>query len=196
MKASKVMAGNLLRVIAKYWWVYTLRGIIAMIFGLVTLFRSTLTLYEVVMLFGIYALFDAGLTIATCFGKGMGKGAWPILLEGVMGSVGCFFVLVISNLGSLLWPQVAATMLMFYIAGWAITTGLFKTITAFKLRQEVKAEKILGLAGVISILLGMILIARAGSGVLAVTWLIGIYAIVLSILLILMSLQFRRMTFK
>jgi uncharacterized membrane protein HdeD (DUF308 family) len=182
-------------VISKYWWVFTLRGLIAMAFGLVTLLWSTLTLYEMVLLFGFFALFDAGLTIFTCSARGKDKGRWPLLFEGMAGLAVCVIVFVVSNLGSRLWPRLADIMLVYYIAGWAILTGLFKAITAFRLRKEVKEEWVLGLGGVVSILAGLILILHAESGAVAVAWLIGIFAIVLSICLTFLGLKFREMWF-
>jgi uncharacterized membrane protein HdeD (DUF308 family) len=83
-------------------------------------------------------------------------------------------------------------MLVFYIAGWAILTGLFRIITAIRIRREIKGEWILGLSGLISILVGLILIFRPEAGVLAVAWLIGIFAIILGIFQLLLGLKFRR----
>jgi len=76
------------------------------------------------------------------------------------------------------------------IAGWAILAGIFKILTAFRIRKEVKGEWILGLSGLISLLVGLILILRPGAGVLAVAWLIGLYAIILGIFQLLLGLKF------
>jgi uncharacterized membrane protein HdeD (DUF308 family) len=84
-------------------------------------------------------------------------------------------------------------MLVFYIAGWAILAGLFKILTAFRIRKETKGEWMLGISGLISILLGLILIFRPEAGVLAVAWLIGIFAIILGIFQLLLGLKFRGM---
>jgi uncharacterized membrane protein HdeD (DUF308 family) len=84
-------------------------------------------------------------------------------------------------------------MLVYYIAGWAILAGLFKIITAIRIRREIKGEWMLGLSGLISILVGLILILRPGAGVLAVAWLIGLYAIILGIFQLLLGLKFRGM---
>ena len=92
----------------------------------------------------------------------------------------------------MLWPKVAAVMLVYYIAVWAMLAGLFKIITAFRIRSEVKGEWLLGLNGLVSILFGMILIFRPGTGVLAVAWLIGIFAIILGIFQFLLGLKFRK----
>jgi len=183
----------MIRVISKYWWVFTLRGLLAIAFGLAALLWPTLTLGVMVLLFGLFALFEGGLTVVTSFGKGDEKGGWTLLFEGVAGLLVCVIVLLGSSLGSILWPQVAAVMVVYYIGGWAILSGLFKTITAFRIRTEVKGEWVLGVSGLISILVGLILILSPGAGVLAMAWLIGILAIILGIFLTLLGLKFRGM---
>ena len=182
----------MIRAISKYWWVFTLRGVIAIAFGLASLLWPALTLGVMVLLFGLFALFEGGLTILTSFGKGDEKGGWTLLFEGLVGLLVCVVVLLGSSLGSMLWPRVAAVMLVYYIAGWAILAGLFKIITAFRIRSEVRGEWVLGLSGLISILVGLILMLRPGTGVLAVAWLIGIFAIILGIFQLLLGQKFRK----
>jgi len=185
----------MIRAISKYWWVFTLRGIIAIAFGLAALVWPALTLGVVVLLFGLFALFEGLLAILTSFGKGDEKGGWTLMLEGLAGILVCVIVLLGTSIGAMLWPRVAAVMLVFYIAGWAILAGIFKIITAFRIRKEVKGEWILGLSGLISILVGLILILRPGAGVLAVAWLIGLYAIILGIFQLLLGMKYRKITF-
>ena len=182
----------MIKVVSKYWWVFTLRGLIAIAFGLAALLWPVLTLGVMVLLFGLFALFEGGLTIVTSFGKGDEKGGWTLLSEGVAGLLVCVIVLLGSSLGSILWPRVAAVMLVFYIAGWAILAGFFKMITAFRIRKEIKGEWMLGLSGCVSILFGLILILNPGAGVVAVAWLIGIYAIFIGILLFLLGLKIQK----
>jgi uncharacterized membrane protein HdeD (DUF308 family) len=183
---------SMIRAISKYWWVFSLRGVIAIAFGLASLLWPALTLGVMVLLFGFFALFEGGLTIVTSFKKGDEKGGWTLLIEGLAGLLVCVIVLLGTSIGAMLWPRVAAVMLVFYIAGWAILAGIFKILTAFRIRKEVKGEWILGLSGLISILVGLILILRPGAGVLAVAWLIGLYAIILGIFQLLLGLKFRK----
>ena len=118
---------------------------------------------------------------------------WPALtLEGLAGLLVCVIVLLGTSIGAMLWPRVATVMLVFYIAGWAILAGIFKILTAFRIRKEIKGEWMLGISGLISILVGLILIFRPEAGVLAVAWLIGLYAIILGIFQLLLGLKFRK----
>ena len=183
---------SMIRAVSKYWWIFSLRGIIAIVFGLAALLWPALTLGVMVLLFGFFVLLEGLLTVVTSFGKGDEKGGWTLLLEGLVGLLVCVIVLLGTSIGSMLWPKVAAVMLVFYIAGWAILSGLFKIITAFRIRNEVKGEWMLGLNGLVSILVGVILIFRPGAGVLAVAWLIGVLAIIVGIFQLLFGLKFRK----
>jgi uncharacterized membrane protein HdeD (DUF308 family) len=185
---------SMIRAISKYWWVFSLRGIIAIVFGLAALLWPALTLGVMVLLFGFFALLEGLLTVVTSFGKGDEKGGWTLLLEGLVGLLVCVIVLLGTSIGSILWPKVAAVMLVYYIAGWAVLAGLFKIITAFRIRREVKGEWILGLNGLVSILVGVILILRPEAGVLAVAWLIGILAVIVGIFQLLLGLKFRKIS--
>ena len=145
----------MIRAVSKYWWIFSLRGIIAIVFGLAALLWPALTLGVMVLLFGLFALLEGRLAIVTSFGKGDEKGGWTLLLEGLVGVLVCVIVLLGTSIGSIFWPRVAAVMLVYYIAGWAILAGLFKIITAIRIRAEVKGEWVLGLSGLISILVGI-----------------------------------------
>ena len=180
----------MIRAISKYWWVFALRGLMAIAFGLAALLWSTPTPAMIGLLFALFALLDSVLTIIASLRKQEEKGGWPLLFEGVAGLLGGVAVLLGSSIGSMLWPGVAAVMVVYYIAGWAILTGLFKTITAFRIRAEAKGEWALGAGGLVSMLLALILIVRAEAGILSVAWLIGIFAIALGILLTILGLKF------
>ena len=128
----------MIRAVSKYWWIFSLRGIIAIVFGLAALLWPALTLGVMVLLFGLFALFEGLLAVVTSFGKGDEKGGWTLLFEGLAGVLVCVIVLLGTSIGSMFWPRVAAVMLVYYIAGWAILAGLFKIITAFRIRSRGK----------------------------------------------------------
>jgi uncharacterized membrane protein HdeD (DUF308 family) len=181
----------MIRAISKYWWVFTLRGLMAIAFGLAVLLWPALTLDVVALLFGVFVLFEGVLTIVTSIGMGDQKGGWSFMFEGLAGLLVCVIVLLGTRLGSMLWPRVATVMFVYYIAGWAILAGLFKIITAVRIRDEVEEAWLLGLSGLISIVVGLILMLRAGSGVLAMAWLIGSLTIILGVCLTLLGLKVR-----
>jgi uncharacterized membrane protein HdeD (DUF308 family) len=182
---------SMIRAISKYWWIFTLRGVVAIVFGLASLLWPALTLGVMVLLFGLFVLFDGGLSIVSSFGKGDEKGGWTLFGEGLAGLLACVIVLLGSSLGSMLWPGVAAKMLVIYIGSWALATGIFKVLTAIRIRREIEGEWMLASSGLVSILFGLILIVRSDAGVIAVAWLIGLGAMFIGILLAILGLTIR-----
>ncbi len=89
------------------------------------------------------------------------------------------------------WPGITALVLLYLVAIWAILTGIMEISAAFMRRLPVSQEWALGLAGVLSIVFGIILFVRPGAGLLTILWLVGIYAIVFGVLLIVRAFQFR-----
>jgi uncharacterized membrane protein HdeD (DUF308 family) len=182
----------MIKSVAKYWWVFNVRGMLSIAFGGAAVLWPGLTLGVMVLLFGLFALSEGLLTIFTSLGKGGEKGGWTLLFEGLAGLLVCVVVLLGSSLGSILWPKVAAEMLVYYIAGWAVLSGLFKMATALRIRAEIEGEWSLGLSGLISIVVGLILIFRPGAGVLALAWLIGGFAVILGIFQVFLGLKLRK----
>jgi uncharacterized membrane protein HdeD (DUF308 family) len=88
-------------------------------------------------------------------------------------------------------PAITALALLFYIAVWAIATGLLEIVAAIRLRKEIEGELWLGLGGLASVLFGLLLIARPGQGALAVLWLIAAFALVFGSMLVVLALKAR-----
>lgn len=174
----------MLDVLARNWWAVVLRGVFAVIFGLLALIWPGATLFVLIMLFGAYALVDGVFALIAAF-RVAGGDRWPLLLEGVVG--------ILIGLLTFFWPGVTALVLLSFIAAWAIITGIFEIVAAIRLRREIEGEWALGLAGVASLIFGVLLILFPGAGALSLIWLIGAYAIVFGILLILLGLRLRGM---
>jgi len=177
----------MLTLIAQNWWLHVLRGFLAAVFGIMALVWPGLTLGVLVILFGVYVLLEGILALAAAFKHRMEKSWWLLLVEGIAGIVAGIFAFI--------WPGLTAMVLLIFIALWAILTGIFEIGAAVQLRKEMKGEWVLGAAGIISILIGILLIANPGAGALAVVWLIGIYAIVFGVLLIYLGFKARSHTF-
>lgn len=75
-------------------------------------------------------------------------------------------------------PGVTALVLIYFIAAWAIVTGLFEIVAAVDMHGEIQGDWLLGLSGLVSIVFGALVAIRPGDGALAILWLIGIYAII------------------
>ncbi len=170
--------------VTQNWWLVLLRGICALIFGLAAFAWPGMTLYTLVLLYGAYALADGIFAIGAAVTRQRGRGTGWLMAVGVLG--------IVAGVVAFLWPGITAIVLLTIIASWAIVTGLFEVIAAIWFRRILAHDWLLALAGVISILFGILLFARPVAGLLTVVWIIGAYALLLGVSLIGLSLQLWR----
>jgi uncharacterized membrane protein HdeD (DUF308 family) len=168
--------------LARHWWVIGLRGLAAIIFGILAFAWPGMTLAVLVLLFGVYAIVDGALGIMAAI---RGDTSHRILM-GVEGVVS-----ILAGVAAFAWPLITALVLLYIIAFWAIVTGILEIVAAFRLRQAITNELGLIIGGVLSVLFGIVLIAAPGAGALAVVFLIGAYAIVFGISLLALAWRLR-----
>jgi uncharacterized membrane protein HdeD (DUF308 family) len=133
--------------LAKNWWLLLLRGIAAIIFGLLAFVWPGLTLLTLILFYGAFALVDGVLAIVAAIAGGAPAPRWWLAIVGILG--------IAAGLLTFLMPGLSALVLLFFIAGWAIATGVFQIIGAIRLRREIDNEWLLILSGVISVLFGV-----------------------------------------
>jgi uncharacterized membrane protein HdeD (DUF308 family) len=170
--------------LARNWWALALRGVLAILFGLIALLMPGITLAVLVMLFGVYALIDgifACIAAARTHDRAERGGA--LLIEGALG--------IIIGLLALVYPISTAMAVIYLVAAWAVVTGILEIAAAVHLRRAIEGEWVLGLIGVISVLLGLLLFAVPGAGLLVWIWMIGAYALVFGVLLLALALRLR-----
>jgi uncharacterized membrane protein HdeD (DUF308 family) len=166
------------------WRALALRGIVAVLFGLVVLFWPGLILAVLTLLFGIYALVDGGVVLVPALRTSeRGARRWLPLAEGAVG--------VIAGLVALLWPGMTASGLLYVIVGWAVGTGILKITTTIALRSEVENGWLLAGSGALPVLFGVILAALAGSDLPSLAPFIGVFAIVVGLALIVFAFRTR-----
>lgn len=180
---SYAQSQNTLPMLAGNWWALLLRGIAAVLFGLAALFWPGVTLLVLVIFFGAYVLVDGIFALVACIRGSGGSRRWLLLAEGVLG--------VLAGLITFFWPGITALALLYVIAFWAIFTGILKVVMAISLRREIENEWLMALSGVLSVLFGLILVVLPGVGLLSLVWLVGIYALVFGIALIVLSFRIR-----
>jgi uncharacterized membrane protein HdeD (DUF308 family) len=172
------------QILSRYWWTTLLRGLVWILFGIVLLAEPGISLVTLTLMFGIFAFIDGVAAVVSAIGgRKQYENWWVLLLTGLAGiAVG---VLTFIN------PGATALGLLYYIAIWAIATGLFGLMTAIYLRKEIQGEFWLGFAGLASIAFGVLLIMRPGAGALTVLWLIGAYSIALGLILVILAFETR-----
>jgi uncharacterized membrane protein HdeD (DUF308 family) len=175
----------LTELLARAWWLILLRGIFAVLFGVLAFAWPGITLASLVLLFGAYAFVDGVFALIGAVRGGGREPWWLLVLEGLVGiGIGALTIFA---------PGVTALALLFYIAIWAIATGVLEIAAAVAVRKEIEGEWLLILSGLASVAFGALLIARPGAGALAVLWLIGAYALAFGVLLVLASFKVRRL---
>jgi uncharacterized membrane protein HdeD (DUF308 family) len=174
----------MLVVFAGSWWAMVLRGIAAIIFGILAFIWPGITLTVLILLFGAYALVDGVFAIAAGLkSHGDNKRWWLLLLEGILSIAAAAFAFFV--------PTMTALILLILIASWAIVTGIFEVAAAIQLRKAIKGEWLLALSGILSVLFGVLLLYNPVGGALAVVWIIGAYSIVFGILLMAFGIKLR-----
>jgi uncharacterized membrane protein HdeD (DUF308 family) len=174
----------LARILSRYWWMTLIRGIIAILFGVMLFAWPQISLLSLVLVFGAFAFADGVVGVVTAVGGRREHESWWVLLLAGLAGIGVG-VLTFLN------PGVTALVLLFYIAIWAIATGLLEIVAAVRLRKEIEGEFWLGLAGLATIVFGILLVARPQVGALAVLWLIGGYAVAFGVMLLLLAFEAR-----
>src|SRR5580698_1716325 len=171
----------MLHTLAQNWWALALRGLVAVLFGLLTFFLPGITLVTLVLLFGAYALVDGFFNLVAFFR--VASHHWALLIEGVIG--------IIAGVLTFAWPAITAIALLYVIAFWAILTGIFEIIAGIRLRKVITNEWILLVMGVVSFLFGLLILFAPGAGALAIVLWIGAYALVFGIFLLAMAFRLR-----
>ena len=169
---------------APSWCALALRGLVAILFGLAALLWPGLILAVLIVLFGAYALVDGILALIAAFRSSRHGVRRPLLF--IEGLIGILFGII-----ALLWPGPAALALLYIIAFWAILSGIARLVMAVMLRGVVKHEWSIALSGVLSVILGVVLLLLPGAGLLAYTWLVGLLALAVGIALIYYAFRVR-----
>jgi uncharacterized membrane protein HdeD (DUF308 family) len=175
--------------VARYWWVLLVRGLLAIGFGIAALVWPEITVWALVIVFGVYVLVDGVLDVGMAIGgssEGVrlsgGRRFW-LLLMGLLG--------IAAGLVSFFWPSITAVALLWVIAVWAIVSGFFELLTAWQLRAELTNEWMWVLVGLLSIALGILLLLQPRDGAVALIIWIGIMAIAWGLALTIVSFQVR-----
>jgi uncharacterized membrane protein HdeD (DUF308 family) len=159
------------------------RGIAAVLFGILTLVWPKLSLAVLVLLFGVFAVVSGITAVAAALRNREEQGWGFLLFEGILG--------ILAGVVALVWPGIVALAFLYLLAAWAILTGILELVAPLAFPMRGGRAVLMVLAGLLSIVFGILIAAQPSSGLLAVVWLIGVYAIVFGVMYIGMYFQSR-----
>ena len=170
--------------LAKHWWSPVLRGLVAIVVGIIALALPGITLGVLVILFGAYSLIDGIAATMAAYRSSRAGESWGVLLfEGVVG--------IITAAAAFLWPAITALVLIYLIGWWALVTGVLEVVAAVRLRKHIAGEWLLALSGIASVLFGILVLVVPLAGALAIALWIGIYSLVFGVILIGFGMRLR-----
>jgi uncharacterized membrane protein HdeD (DUF308 family) len=167
--------------LAQNWWALALRGLFAVLFGLVALLVPGVTFVTLVLLFGAYALADGVFNLVGFFR--VRSNHWPLLAEGVIG--------ILAGIATFAWPAITGLALLYVIAFWAIFTGVFEIVAGIRLRKTIANEWMFLLMGLFSVLFGGLILFAPGLGALTIAVWVGAYALVFGATLLALAFRLR-----
>ena len=174
----------LIRPVAENWWAVGLRGVLAIIFGIAAVAWPLAALAGLILVFGAWALADGVLALVEAVIHWRESRRWALLAEGALGIIFGAVVLVSPWIAILAWVYV--------IAAWALVTGVLEVVTGIRLRDQIEGEFWMILSGVVSIIFGLLITFWPLESALALTWLIGVYALVYGVFLLVLAFRLKR----
>jgi len=177
---------------SKFWWSFVVRGVVAVLFGLILILWSGLSLDLLVLTFGIFALLQGILSVIPGLSK-LGGRIYFLLIEGVIGILAGVLTFLGPGIGRMLWPEVATKTLLVFIILWAFLTGIAEVIGSFRLPGEIKEKWLITLSGLVCLLLGVVMLFRSGLGAVGNASAIGPFVIVFGLLWLIVGLRARKL---
>jgi len=170
-----------MHVLARNWWALALRGVAAIAFGILTFIIPGISLLTLVFLFGAYALVDGIFNLIASFRAV--EHHWAMLIEGIIG--------ILAGILTFAWPGITAVVLLYFIAFWAIFTGVFEIVAGIRLRKFITNEWVYLLMGIASLVFGVLILFYPAAGALAIVIWIGAYALIFGILMLALAFRLR-----
>jgi uncharacterized membrane protein HdeD (DUF308 family) len=175
----------LVDLLSENWWMVLIRGGAALIFGLLTWFYPFISILIMVMFFGVYALIDGVLGVVIAIkGRRTHQDWWLMLIWGM--------VSILAGIMTFFVPSITWLVLIIFIAIWSLVSGILQIIAAIRLRKSIHGEAWMIVAGVLSVLVGIILFVNPVQGGIALTWVMGVYAALFGVMNIALAFRLHR----
>jgi uncharacterized membrane protein HdeD (DUF308 family) len=171
-------------ILIRNWWALALRGVAAVIFGLIAIALPGLTLTVLVLFFAAYLLVDGVFALVAGLKAAEHHERWGALaLEGVLD--------LIAGAAVVMWPGLTLVVFVYMAAFWALVSGVALLVAAFRLHRQ-HGEWMLLLAGLLSIAWGVVVALFPIAGLVVWAWWIGAYALIFGIVMLVLAFRLRR----
>jgi uncharacterized membrane protein HdeD (DUF308 family) len=170
--------------LTRNWWVLALRGVAAIIFGVLAFLFPLAAIKVLVIFYGAFALVSGIFALgAALAGVHPGIPTWALIVQGLAG--------IVIGLIVFFMPEEAVTAIILLIGAWEVVNGVTTIVAAIRLRKEIEGELLLGISGLLSVIVGVIIMARPLVGEILVAYLIGFYALFFGITMLALAFRLR-----
>jgi uncharacterized membrane protein HdeD (DUF308 family) len=170
--------------LARTWWLVLVRGILAVIFGVLALNWPGLTVLVLVTVFGAYAIVSGAFSLVAGFRHDAQHRIW-LIVSGIIG--------ILAGVVTFAWPGITALTLLYVVAFWAIFSGVSEIVGGVQMRKTIDNEWMLIVGGALSVIFGVLLLVWPGAGLLTLGWLIGAFAILYGLAMVMLSLRVKKL---
>lgn len=169
--------------LAKHWWAIFIRGVVAIVFAFLAFLATGFTLKLLLIFLGLYLLLDGLFAVVGALSATSHKNWWVLLLEGIVSVAAGIFIFA--------WPGISLLILIYIVAIWAILTGILEFLASITASWATPGKILLGVTGVLSVILGIVILVYPAFTITAAIWLLGIYALLIGLSLIFFSFKLR-----
>lgn len=169
----------------QYWWIFLLRGLFAIVLGIVALLMPGVTFTTLILFLGAYMFIDGIFSVVAAISARKSSDVWGWMLTGGILSI-LIGIITFRN------PFATGAALIYLIAFWAIAIGLLEIIIAIRLRKDIKGEGWYILAGILGVAFGILLLLNPIAGAITITFIFGFYTLILGFVLLSLALRLRK----
>jgi len=174
--------------IASHWWAVLVRGAVAILFGFLALFATGFTIDVLLILLAIYLFLSGLFSVIGSLMVTEINHWWVLLLEGL--------ITIAAGIAIIVWPSLTLSVLILLIAFWAIISGIVEIIAGIFAAWAAPGKIVMIIAGIFSLILGIVIFAYPLISATILIWLVGIYALLAGIALVIFSVQLKSLEAK
>jgi uncharacterized membrane protein HdeD (DUF308 family) len=175
----------MLRLLCDKWWLFVVRGLVAIAFGILAFVRPDVALTALVALFGFFALTDGLVSLAGCFVFAKTKLVWWMLIEGLIG--------VAAGIVTFAMPGLTAVVLLTFLGAWLIASGAIRIALSIEMRKAIDNAWLAALAGVFSLIAGVLTLVSPLQTAVAWMWVMGAYALIAGLVMLTLCVNLKRL---